>query len=74
MKTVTMRLVEHQFGQTLEELLTQWTEEDLSPVDMAEQIRKRGVTVTPEAVRQWIKRLGGQRTMRFPEAQEAAVR
>lgn len=65
-KSTTMRLVEHVFEDRLERLLPSWYEEDLSPPEMAERIRSRGINVTPQTIRNWRRLLQGRHTILFP--------
>lgn len=64
-KSRRMQLVERRFGARIEDLLSTWTDEGLSPEKMAERITGAGIPICGMAVRGWIKNLGGQRQRRL---------
>lgn len=67
-KTPTMRLIEIERGEPLEELLRQMTEDGRTQEQIA-----RELSVSMETLRNWVRRLGGKQSIRFTSDEKASV-
>lgn len=59
-KTPEMRLKEYELGRRLEDVLRECVEAEMTQEQIAEHL-----DISVSSVRNWIKRLGGQPTLRF---------
>lgn len=60
MRTSTYPLYDRILNGRLGELLMGWRDEGASPNEMAYRLRDRGVTVSPDTVRRWLKTLDAE--------------